>query len=219
MWWTQQKTSCLLIENCVASESLQSQKTFAKDIPGLFNGQETIQLTSTDLACRNHIPEQLRGTLRTVRWSDAQLGTWCWEEHLPDLVVLYFLWTGLWTVFVSCSTTWDCCRCRKLAGTPSGFGILGWDCFCRLLKTSQGFWGKALITSQLQSYVSKHFAPNPSLYFFLDSVKQGKKHMCSKYCDKLSGEERGLLIIAWLLYQVFQKQTSRRSLKIMNSTC
>lgn len=50
VWWTPQKTSWLLIENCVVSESLQSQKTFAKDIPRLFNEQETVQLSSTDLA-------------------------------------------------------------------------------------------------------------------------------------------------------------------------
>lgn len=45
----------------MVSESLQSQKTLAKDIPGLFNEQETVQLTSTDLACRYRIPERLRG--------------------------------------------------------------------------------------------------------------------------------------------------------------
>lgn len=61
VWWTPQKTSWLLIENCVVSESLQSQKTFAKDIPVLFNEQETVQLTSTDLACRYRIPERLWG--------------------------------------------------------------------------------------------------------------------------------------------------------------
>lgn len=56
-----QKTSWLLIENSVVSESLQSQKTFAKDIPGLFNVQETVHLTSTDLACRYRILERLQG--------------------------------------------------------------------------------------------------------------------------------------------------------------
>lgn len=45
----------------MVSESLQSQKAFAKDIPGLFNEQETVWLSSTDLACRYHIPETLRG--------------------------------------------------------------------------------------------------------------------------------------------------------------
>lgn len=62
--WTPQKTSWLLIANCVVSERLQSQKKkkkIAKDIPGLFNEQETVQLTSTDLACRYRIPERLRG--------------------------------------------------------------------------------------------------------------------------------------------------------------
>lgn len=61
MWWKPQKTSRLLIEDCVVSESLQSQEAFAKDISGLFNEQEAVQLTSTDLACRYRIPEWLQG--------------------------------------------------------------------------------------------------------------------------------------------------------------
>lgn len=46
----------------MVSESLQSgKKTFSKDISGLFNEQETVCLTSTDLACRYCIPERLQG--------------------------------------------------------------------------------------------------------------------------------------------------------------
>ena len=177
--WTPQKTSWLLTEDCVVSESLQSQKTLAKDIPGLFTEQETAQLTSTDLACRYPHPwKAARQKQRAARQRDAQLGRRCCAVPSPGSVVPYFLWTGLWAVFAPSS-----------AGAAVGYQghlVASVNCSCLLLTNSQNCEESVSVSlcfSVMSQSILNH---NPSLYFFLHSVKQGQKpHVCFKYCDRI----------------------------------
>lgn len=125
----------------------------------------------------------------------------------------------VYEVFLSSTKTWERGCCRRLAGTPSGFGKLNWDCFCHWLINSQSFWTKAFGASLLQSYVSKYFALQPFPVLFSWFYEAGKKkHMCTlSIGTDLQEKKEG----CWLLHdcynQCLQKQTSR-SLQIMNST-